>query len=332
MRSLIIPLRLRPKEVIFNVYRDISAVFYNNKLCYGKLKILSTSTNNLPIAKYRFQVNSEKNGYDESKAKLVLQLNFRSAEDALPFYKLPVKTLLHISKVMKVDQASGFCENRLYYISSRIKCRPSELSERLAKRTFIYSLSFEWLENSLNVLLEMGVSGDRILRDLWVLKYHHKTIHNRLQRIKDLGVDHLYPWMVRCPEDVLNRTISLSQETKTILGDIKSTETYLANRLNISLKDVEDMCIKLPALRNVRVTKVKPFLDFLISEGFDIEEIATKPRILFSSLKTVKQRLEKLRKLGLNEINLNVLCRSRKDFKKYCESLESASRNSEECL
>lgn len=114
------------------------------------------------------------------------------------------------------------------------QCQPSELSERLSKRTFIYSLSFEWLQNSLKVLLgvqnliylhfslirfpivslkykhsslvsEMGVSGDRILRDLWVLKYHYKTIHTRLQRIKDLGVDNLYPWMVRCPEDILNR-------------------------------------------------------------------------------------------------------------------------------
>lgn len=51
----------------------------------------------------------------------------------------------------------------------------------------------------------MGVSGDRIVRDLWVLKYHHETIRARLQRVKEMGVDTLYTWMVRCSDDILNR-------------------------------------------------------------------------------------------------------------------------------
>lgn len=57
----------------------------------------------------------------------------------------------------------------------------------------------------MEIFLEMGVAGERIIRDLWVLKYHHETILDRLQKVKDLGVDTLYPWMVRCNEDILNR-------------------------------------------------------------------------------------------------------------------------------
>lgn len=114
------------------------------------------------------------------------------------------------------------------------------------------------------------------------------------------------------------------------------------------------MCEKVPALRTIRVTKVclhknkmyenhgihfyiiimlslklqinfqlKSFLDFLISEGFTIEDIARRPRVLIASQKTIQQRLEKLRSLGLKEINLNTVSRSRKDFKKYFVSLES---------
>lgn len=115
-----------------------------------------------------------------------------------------------------------------------LQCPPSTLSEQIVKRLFIYKLSFEWLESSLNVLLgksfvkcklcllkiyqyliyvnflfslflAMNVSGDRIKRDLWVLKYHHKTIQERLERVKSVGVENLYPWMVRCSEDILNR-------------------------------------------------------------------------------------------------------------------------------
>lgn len=66
---------------------------------------------------------------------------------------------------------------------------------------------------------------------------------------------------------------------------------------------------------------MKHFLDFLIDEGFDIVQIANKPRILASSQKTVKKRLEQLRQLGVTDINLNLLCRSKKDFRRICFTL-----------
>lgn len=75
--------------------------------------------------------------------------------------------------------------------------------------------------------------------------------------------------------------------------------------------------------------QVKQFLDFLIKEGFEVQDIANKPRVLTASQKTVEQRLNKLRKIGLSEINLNVLCRSRKDFKKYCDSIGSVAISSQ---
>lgn len=68
--------------------------------------------------------------------------------------------------------------------------------------------------------------------------------------------------------------------------------------------------------------QAKKFLDFLINEGFTVEDIANKSRVLSASQKTVQQRLEMLRDLGVNDINLNVLCRSRRDFKKYCDTLQ----------
>lgn len=64
-------------------------------------------------------------------------------------------------------------------------------------------------------------------------------------------------------------------------------------------------------------------MDFLINEGFQVEDIANKLRVLSASQKTVEERIEKLRKLGLNPINLNVLCKSKKGFKKYYDSIQS---------
>ncbi|CAH2231404.1 jg27710 [Pararge aegeria aegeria] len=277
------------------------------------------------LSKYESETKKTKVN-DATKLNLVKDLNFKTDNDALPFYKLPVKTLLHIYKTTKKDEENGYCKNRLYYIADRIKCPPSVLSQCIARRTFIYNLPFNWLESSLNVLLDMGVAGDRILRDLWVLKYHHKTIYERLQKVKNTGIDTLNPWMVRCSEDILNRSIQIFQETKSILGDNKSTKMYLANRLNISPEIIEDMYRKVPALKTTRAVKVKNFLDFLLEQGFSLEDITSKARILTASQNTVKQRLEKLRDLGLHTINLNVLCRSRKDFKKYCESIETITK------
>ncbi|CAG9099695.1 unnamed protein product [Plutella xylostella] len=264
-----------------------------------------------------------KSNVNKFKELLILKMGFKSPSDALPFYDLDTTTVMKLAKCIEKDKATGFCENRLYYIAERIKCPPAILSPKLAKRDFIYTMSADWLENSLKVLLEMGVPGDRILRDLWVLKYHPTTIRERLQRVKDTGVKNLYPWMVRCSENILERSIQISKDAKSILGDSMSTQNYLANRLNITTETVEDMCVKLPALKTIRVTKLKSFLDFLIEEGFPVHEIADKPRVLTASQTTVKQRLEKLRKMGLQYINLNILCRSRKDFKKYCDIFES---------
>ncbi|KAM3959033.1 mitochondrial transcription termination factor [Aphomia sociella] len=275
---------------------------------------------------FRTKASIENNakGTDTHKEKIISLLNFEAKEDALPFYKLPVKTLLHVYKTTKNDKDNAYCKNRLYYLSSRLNYPTSLLSQRLARRTFIYSLTFTWLKSSLDVLLEMGVSADRIVRDLWVLKYHSETIRERLQRVRDMGMDVLYPWMVRCSEDILNRYVEICRETKTILGETKTTQIYLANRLNITPKDVDDMCSRIPALKTIRVTKVKHFLDFLEKEGFQLEDIATKPRILSASPKTVAKRLMQLRCLGINQINLNVLCRSKKDFKKYYDSIASS--------
>lgn len=73
--------------------------------------------------------------------------------------------------------------------------------------------------------------------------------------------------------------------------------------------------------------QIKKFLDFLMNEGFSEEDIASKPRVLASSQKTIKYRLDQLRSLGFNDVNLNSLCRSKKNFQKYYRSLEVILRD-----
>lgn len=60
-------------------------------------------------------------GLDQIKNNIISKLNFECTEDAKPFYMLPVKTLIHIQKTTEADVTKGYCSNRLYYISKRIK-------------------------------------------------------------------------------------------------------------------------------------------------------------------------------------------------------------------
>lgn len=54
------------------------------------------------------------------------------------------------------------------------------------------------------------------------------------------------------------RSITISLDTKNILDDnnISSNIEYLAKRLNTTLDVVDEMCVKIPYLRYIRVTKV----------------------------------------------------------------------------
>ncbi|XP_022128069.2 transcription termination factor, mitochondrial isoform X2 [Pieris rapae] len=316
--------------IYFNITKSNYAQLFKTTLCLAIPNVHATRTiiSSTYILQKKLSINNTIGStLDSAKKNLISEMKFESESHAAPFCKLPIKSLLLIYKTTKQDQESGCCNNRLYYIASHLKCPPGMLSDRLAKRCFIYSLSFDWLEKSLKVLLDKGVSPDRILRDLWVLKYHHQTIEDRLKRIQDLGIDTLYPWMVRCSEDILNRYIEIYQETKSILGNGLSTKGYIANRLNTSIDTIDEIYAKVPAFTRIRVSKVKKFLDFLFEEGFTIEDILCKPRVLCASQKTVKERLEILRGLGLKDINLNVLCRSRKDFRKYYESLLTVTKD-----
>lgn len=59
---------------------------------------------------------------------------------------------------------------------------------------------------------------------------------------------------------IIYRFITISRDTKKILGDTMSTQVYLANRLNTTPEAVEDMCSRIHALKRIRVTKVHVYI------------------------------------------------------------------------
>lgn len=72
-------------------------------------------------------------------------------------------------------------------------------------------------------------------------------------------------WLLSCFLPFPCRYIAISQETKNILGDNKSSQLYLADRLNTTPEVVEDICARIPALKTIRVTKVCNFLSIILN-------------------------------------------------------------------
>lgn len=77
------------------------------------------AANNLQLGTCQFSFIIS--GWNKSKANLISKMNFKTPEDAKPFYSVPTTSLINIYKTIKHDQNSGFCENRIYYIADRIK-------------------------------------------------------------------------------------------------------------------------------------------------------------------------------------------------------------------
>jgi hypothetical protein len=131
----------------------------------------------------------------------------------------------------------------------------------------MFDISFDMLVENLNIQLEYNVAPINILRDLWAFKYLPKSVRTRLDRAKKAQKEKIMPWMVRCPEPVLAKSLQLSVDERNLLGDMEGVVEYLSERLGYDVETTRAIAMKHEAVLNVRVTKVgfiwffKDFLD-----------------------------------------------------------------------
>lgn len=176
------------------------------------------------------------------------------------------------------------------------------------------------LEKNLAVLLEYKIEPLNILRDLWAFKYLPSSIRARLDRCLQADKGNLKPWVIRCTEDILQNSLSITQERKNVLGD-KSIVEYLSERLGYEPELMEQMLKRHESIQKVRVTKIKDILDYLlIEEKYKPFEIARGIRILCHSLETTKKRLKELSSFGCRPTSLVTVCKSEKIYTDFLNS------------
>ncbi|XP_077285017.1 mitochondrial transcription termination factor [Arctopsyche grandis] len=257
------------------------------------------------------------------KLATLSKMHFVDMNDGLPFLSLEEKSLVRVYNHIKNEALQIPHGNRLYYLSEKLQIEPRKLANQLPKRIFIYTIPFETLQKNLQLLLDYNINSEYVVNDLWVLRYNPELTKQRLELFHKCGRLNMKPWVVKCTNKVLERSIDITVETKRLLGENETNMNYLANRLQCPAYTINEMSYKIPAIVNVRVSKIESVVDFFFAEGYTASNIIYVPRVLSHSLKTLKKRLEILKSVfGIKPKSLNILCLSKRQFEFYISTLE----------
>ncbi|BFF94158.1 transcription termination factor mitochondrial [Drosophila madeirensis] len=262
------------------------------------------------------------------KLQLIKSMNIRDINHFVPFLRLTVPRLRKLVGALNTEMKTIPQQNRVYYISETLQVSPEIVTKYLCKRLFILEMPYEMFEKNLQHMVDYNVSPINILKDLWAFRYTPRSVQLRLERAKRAKKDKIMPWMVRCPEPILQRSLKLSVDELQVLGPHSSVVEYLSHRLGFSVSETKVIMDRHPQVHTVRVTKIKEVLDYLLDEAkFTRFEIAQVPRILCHSLKTSQARVEELKSRGCRPSSLVILCRSRREYEKFLQSWKSQVRS-----
>ncbi|XP_034475444.1 transcription termination factor, mitochondrial [Drosophila innubila] len=254
------------------------------------------------------------------KLQLIKTMQMQDINHFVAFLRLTLPRLRKLVSALNAETGELSQKNRVYYISEKLEVRPEIVTKYLSKRLFILEMPYDMFEKNLQHMIHYNVSPINILKDLWAFRYTPKSVELRFERAKRAKKDKIMPWMVRCPEPILQRSLKLSLDELQVLGKFSSVVEYLAHRLDFNVSEAKAIMDRHPQVHTVRVTKIKEVLDYLLNEAkFTRFEIAQVPRILCHSLKTTQKRMEELASYGCRPSTLVILCRSRREYEKFLQ-------------
>ncbi|XP_049301358.1 transcription termination factor, mitochondrial [Anopheles funestus] len=238
----------------------------------------------------------------------------RNLNDVIPLCVLKTYQLKKIVNNLNNEQLGSINTNRIYYFSENIGFKPSEVAEQFARRTFMFRVPKDSFLANLKLFLE-HMNREDILADLWAFKYSPGVVAERIARAKEVRGKKLMPWMVRCPDVVLEKSLQLTKDSGALLGENETIVEYFCKRLGFDREVANSIIIKTPSVRNVRITKVKKVIDYLLDElDYKPNDIALNPRILMHSLQTTKKRMAQLKEIGCRPKSLIIVCKSQRQY------------------
>lgn len=90
-----------------------------------------------------------------------------------------------------------------YYYFFSLQIDPKIISRSFSNHVFLLQKDFEATAKTLDILQYYKIEPLNILRDPNVFAHSTEKIVQRLERVKQAGIEKLMPWMVKCLENKL---------------------------------------------------------------------------------------------------------------------------------
>lgn len=130
---------------------------------------------------------------------------FRDINDFVPFLRINLSRLRRLIATLNREADSVMYGNRVNYIAHKLQVPVSMVTKYLSQRLFILEMPFNMFERNLEIMLKYNVESTNILKDLWAFRYAPRSVEMRLNRATSAKKDKIMPWMVRCPESILQK-------------------------------------------------------------------------------------------------------------------------------
>lgn len=120
---------------------------------------------------------------------------------------------------------------------------------------------------------------------------------------------------------ILRRRIQKEVRRRSVLGASGTTIDYLAERLRCGREEVIEMTIKYPRIMRLSGPKIKEVIDFLLKNGYTVDDVRKVPKVLFHSTETMNDRLDRLKQYDHRSESLIPLCKSKQQFEDYLQRI-----------
>ncbi|XP_055296608.1 transcription termination factor, mitochondrial-like [Sitodiplosis mosellana] len=181
-------------------------------------------------------------------------------------------------------------------------------------------MELELLKQKIEMLMSCGVKPDHILRDMNVLFRAKEVIEGRLEFIKKCGIERVMPWMIKCDDQVLCRSIEIRNQRGT---EQNKTLELLTGRLNWHGQTANSMFMKNKFLQKLDYDTTSQLLDELL-RIFSPDDITANIGLLSHSVAHVKIRVAELTTLNKSHgISPQLLNMSDIKFKQFLKRVKN---------
>lgn len=132
-------------------------------------------------------------------------MNARDVNDFVPLMILSISRLRRLQRRCFLEANHIPHGNRIYFFSETLSVSPFIVAKYFSTHIFMFDINRSNFFANLKVFLEYNVAPLNILRDLWAFRYMPHSIRVRLDRAKEANKNKIMPWMVRCPEPILEK-------------------------------------------------------------------------------------------------------------------------------